>query len=155
MFTHNVSEYVPHSNRKTGLYSRYFIVPKKDALSHFRSASSEQLRHAAQVQNFNFETNRATDQIRGLVWHDRSQGRILPQIHPSISQEVLEVWHSIITLHFHEIRKCHPGASSSSGYSHNELHRRLVDSSSVASVGSSASRCHSCRHERVGITAKR
>ncbi len=23
-------EYVPHSNRKTGLYSRYFIIPKKD-----------------------------------------------------------------------------------------------------------------------------
>ncbi len=23
-------EYVPHSNRETGLYSRYFIVPKKD-----------------------------------------------------------------------------------------------------------------------------
>ncbi len=22
-------EYVPHSNRETGLYSRYFIVPKK------------------------------------------------------------------------------------------------------------------------------
>ncbi len=23
-------EYEPHSNRETGLYSRYFIVPKKD-----------------------------------------------------------------------------------------------------------------------------
>ncbi len=23
-------EYVPHSNRETGFYSRYFIVPKKD-----------------------------------------------------------------------------------------------------------------------------
>ncbi len=37
----------------------------------------------------------------------------------------------------------------------NELHRRLVDSSSVASVSSSASRCLSCPHERVGVTAKR
>ncbi len=35
---------------------------------------------------------------------------------------------------------------SSSAYSHNELHRRLVDSSSVASVGSLASRCRSCPH---------
>ncbi len=35
------------------------------------------------------------------------------------------------------------------------LHRRLVDSSSAESVGSSASRCHSCPHERVGVTAKR
>ncbi len=23
-------EYVPHSNRETGFYSQYFIVPKKD-----------------------------------------------------------------------------------------------------------------------------
>ncbi len=59
--------------------------------SHFRSSSSERLRHAAQVQNVNFETNHATHQIRGLVCHDRSQGRILPHIHPSISQEVPEV----------------------------------------------------------------
>ncbi len=57
--------------------------------SHFRSSSSERLRHAAQVQNVNFETNRVTDQIRGLVCHDRSQGRILPQCQPSVSQEVM------------------------------------------------------------------
>ncbi len=72
-------EYVPHSIRETGLYSRYFIVQKKDGvLSYYRSLSSERLRHAVQVQNVYFETNRATDQIRGLVCHDRSQGRILP-----------------------------------------------------------------------------
>ncbi len=59
--------------------------------SHFRSSSSERLRHAAQVQNVNFETNCATDQIQGLVCHDRSLGRILPLIHPSVSQEVPEV----------------------------------------------------------------
>ncbi len=108
-------------------------------------------------------------QIRRLVCHDRSQGRILLHIHPSVSQEVPEVrfWgqsipvlgssvrRSIIPPHFHEKRKCSPGASSASGYSHYELHRRLVDSSSVASVGSSASRCRSCPHEKVGVTAKR
>ncbi len=60
-------------------------------MSHFRSSSSERIRHAAQVQNVNFETNRVTDQIRGLVCHDRSQGRILSHIHPSVSQEVTEV----------------------------------------------------------------
>ncbi len=60
--------------------------------SHFRSSSSERLCHAAQVKDVNFETNCATDQIRGLVCHDRSQGRILPHIHPSVSQEVLEVF---------------------------------------------------------------
>ncbi len=31
--------------------------------SHFRSSSSEQLRHAVEVQNVNFETNCVTDQI--------------------------------------------------------------------------------------------
>ncbi len=117
--------------------------------SHFRSSSSERLRHAAQVQNVNFETNHGTDQIQGLVCHDRSLGRILPLIYPSVSQEVPEVhfWGqsipvlgssvrpSIITPHFHEMSRCGPGASSASGYSLYELHRRLVDSSSVASVG--------------------
>ncbi len=47
------------------------------------------------------------------------------------------------------LRRCDPGASSFPRYSQNELHRRLVNSSSVASFGSSASRCHSCPHERV------
>ncbi len=86
-------QYVPHSNREIGFYSRYFIVPKKNGgvASHFRSSRSERLRQAAQVKNVNFETNRATDQIRGLVCHDRSQGRKLPHIHPSVSQEVPEV----------------------------------------------------------------
>ncbi len=58
-------EDAPHSNRETGLYSQYFIVTKKDGgvASHFRSLSSERLRHATQVQNVNFETNRATDPI--------------------------------------------------------------------------------------------
>ncbi len=153
------------------VYSRYFIVPKEGwgVVPHFRSSSSEPLHHAAQVQNFLFATNHATDQIRGLVCHDRSQGRILPHIHPSVSQEVPEVrfWGqsipvlgssvrpSIITPHFHEMRRCSPGTSSASGYSHYELHRRLVDSSSVASVGSVASRCRAGPHDRVGVTAKR
>ncbi len=105
--------------------------------SHFRPSSSERFCLETQVQNVNFETNRVTDQIRGLVCHDRSQGRILSHIHPSVSQEVPEVrfWGqsipvsgssirpSIITLHFHKMRRCSPGASSPSGYSHYELHR--------------------------------
>ncbi len=88
--------------------------------SHFRSSSSERFRHAAQVQNVNIETNRVTDQIRGLVCHARSQGRILSHIQPSMSQEVPEVrfWGqsipvsgssvrpSIITPHFHEMQSC-------------------------------------------------
>ncbi len=126
--------------------------------SHFRFSCSERLRHAVQVQNVIFETNRTTVQIRGLVCHDRSQGRIFPHIHPSVSQEVPEVrfWGqsipisgssvrpSIITLHFHE------APLHLQGIRINELHRRLVDSSSVESVSSSASRCRSCPHEIVG-----
>ncbi len=53
------------------------------------------------------------------------------------------------------MHRCSPGASSASGHSHSELHRRLVDSSSVASGGSSASRCRTFPHEGVGVTAKR
>ncbi len=154
-------EFIPHSNRETGFYSRYFIVPKKDG--GLRPILD------LRVQNVNFEMNRATDQIRGLVWHDRSQGRILPHIHPSVSQEVAEVCFcgqsiplsgssvrpSIITPHFHEMHRCGPGASSSQVYSHNELHQRFVDSSSVTSIGSSASRYSSYPLERVGVTAKR
>ncbi len=164
-------EYVPHSNRETGFYSRYFIVPKKDGglrpILDLRVLNVSVLK--LKFKNVNFETNHVTDQIRGLVCHDRSQGRILSHIHPSVSQEVPEVrfWGqsipvsgssirpSIITPHFHEMRRCSPGASSPSGYSHYELHRRLVDSSSVASVGSSASRCRSCPHGKIGVTAKR
>ncbi len=52
------------------------------------------------------------------------------------------------------MHRCSPGASSASGYSHYELHRRLVDSSSVASVGNAESRCRAGPHERVGVTAK-
>ncbi len=58
-------------------------------VSHFRSSSSEWLRHAAQVQNVNFETNRATDQIQGLVCHDRSLGHILPLIYPPCHRKFL------------------------------------------------------------------
>ncbi len=117
-------EYVPHSNRETGFYSRYYIVPKKDVGLHpileLRVPNDTVIQLKAQVQNVKFETDRATDQIQGLVCHDRSQGRILPHIHPSVSQEIPEVrfWGqsiamlgssvrpSIITLHFHEMRRC-------------------------------------------------
>ncbi len=80
-------EYVPLSNRETGFYSRYFIVPKKDGgmlpILDLRILNESIMK--PQFQNVNFETNRVTDQIRGLVCHDRSQGRILSYIHPSVS----------------------------------------------------------------------
>ncbi len=123
-----------HIHPETSLESLVPLVTflKAWKLALERVASSERIRHAAQVQNVNFETNRVTDQIRGLVCHDRSQGRILSHIHPSMSQEVPEVcfWGqsipisgssvrpSIITPHFHKMLRCSPGTSSASGYSH-------------------------------------
>ncbi len=128
-------EYVPHSNRETGFYSQYFIVPKKDGglrpnldlrvLNDSKSYSSSPRCY--------FETNGATDQIRGLLCHDRSQGRILQHIHPSVLQEVPEVHFlgqsipisgssvqpSIITPLF---TKCVDAALAPPEYSHNELH---------------------------------
>ncbi len=41
------------------------------------------------------------------------------------------------------------------GHPHTELHRRLVDSSSIGAVGDSASRCRSRPYERAGVKTKR
>ena len=60
-----------------------------------------------------------------------------------------------ITPHFHQMRGCSSGASAPPGYSHHELHRRLVDFSSVALDGGSTSRRCSRPYERVGVTAER
>ncbi len=59
--------------------------------SDFRSAAIEPLSHASEVQNAHCQTGRVSDQVRGLVCHDRSKRRILPYLHPSQSQEVPEV----------------------------------------------------------------
>ncbi len=102
------------------VYSRYFTVQKKDGglrpILDLRVLKDSAMQLKFKI---NFETNRATDQIRGLVCHDRYQGCILPHIHPSVSQEVPEVlfWGqsmpvsgssvqpNIITLYIHEMRR--------------------------------------------------
>ena len=80
-------ERVPHSDRENGFYSQYFIVPKKDVWLR-PILDLWVLYSAVEVQNVNSETNRATNQVQGLVCHDRPQRRILLYFHPSISQEV-------------------------------------------------------------------
>ncbi len=50
--------------------------------------------------------------------------------------------------------KCVDAALATSCHPHTELHRWLVDSSSIRAVSSSASRCHSRSHERLGVKAK-
>ncbi len=99
--------------------------------SHFRSSSSERI---MQLKFKMLTLRQIVSQIKSedFFCHDRSQGRILSHIHPSMSQEVPEVrfWGqsipvssssvrpSIITPHIHEMRRCSPGTSSASGYSH-------------------------------------
>ncbi len=137
-------EYVPHSNREIGFYRRYFIVPKKDG----------GLRPILDLRVLNISVMKLKFKmltLRQIVSQIRSEDWFVTidlkdtYFHISIlpSQEVPEVrfWGQsipvsgssvrpgIITPHFHEMRRCSPGASSASGYSHYELHRRLVDSS--------------------------
>ncbi len=104
-------------------------------VSHFRSSSSERLHQAAQVQILTLR--QIVPQIRSEDWFVTIdlKDAYFHYIHPSVSQEVPEVriWGqsipvsgssvrlSIITPHFHEMRRCNPGTSSASGYSHYEL----------------------------------
>ncbi len=162
-------------NRETGLYSRYFIVPKKDVglcpILDLRVLNDS-------IMQFKFKMltlRQIVPQIRSEDWFvtiDLKDAYLhtstLPchrkflrfafggiyQFWGDIPISGSSVRPSIITPHFHEMHRYGPGASSSTGYSHNEPHQRLVDSSLVASVGSPASRCCSCSHERVGVMAK-
>ncbi len=59
--------------------------------SDHRSASTEPLSQSAEVQDAHAEASCVTNQVQGLVCHDRSKRRILPRIHPSVSQEVPKV----------------------------------------------------------------
>ncbi len=123
--------------------------------SDHRSASTEPRYQTVSVQDAYYQTVCVSNQDRGLVCHDRSQGCILPYIHPSSTQEVPEVCfrgRSIpvlgssvrpvtLTPHFHKVSGCCLGSVATPGHPHTELHRRLVDFSSVRADGVSASRC--------------
>ncbi len=105
----------PGSTAGTSLFQR-----RMGATSNFRSAATEPLSQAPEVQNAYCKTGRVSDQIRGLVRHDRSKRRLFPYIYPSQSQEVPEVYiglsgsslrPNILTPNFHEVRGCCPGSS--------------------------------------------
>ncbi len=110
--------------------------------SDFKSASAELLSHATEVQDADTQTGRVSDQVWGLVCHDRSKGCIFPCLHHSHSQEVPEVcfrgqslpvsgssiWPSTLTPHFHEVCGCCVSSIAATGHPHTQLHRRLVDS---------------------------
>ncbi len=62
------------------------IVP-----NHVQSASTEPRYQTPSVQDAHYQTDCVSNQVRGLVCHNRSQGCILPHIHPSSTLEVTEV----------------------------------------------------------------
>ncbi len=137
--------------------------------SDHRSASTEPLSQSAEVQDAHAEASRVTNQVRGLVCHDRSKRRILPRIHPSMSQEVPKVcfWgqsipisgssfrSSTLTPHVYKSSGCSTSSVAASGHPHTKLYRRLADSSSVGDGGGETSRCHPRSHETVGVETKR
>ncbi len=77
--------------RKLALEGREQIALQLCVLhcSHFRSASVEP--HSQQTEVQDAQTGRVSDQVRGLVCHNRSKRHILLYLHPSHSQGVPEV----------------------------------------------------------------
>ncbi len=134
-----------------------------------RKSSSMSNASASEVQNAHCQTGRVSDQVRGLVCHDRSKRRLFSCLHPSQSQKVPEVCFqgqslpvsgsslrlSTLTPYFHEVCGCCSGSSATPGHPHTQLHRRLVDFSSSRADGGSTSRCCSRSYERVGVKTKR
>ncbi len=87
-------EVVPPHKRESGFIVQPVPHSSKEGwrvASHSRFASIEPLSLQTEVQDDHTQTGRVSDQVRGLVCHDRSRRRILPCLHPSHSQEVPEV----------------------------------------------------------------
>ncbi len=123
----------------------------------------EPLSHASEVQNAHCQTGHVSDQVQGLVCHDRSKIHLFPCLHPSQSQEVPDFCFqgrslpisgyslrpSTLTPNFHEVCGCCSGSSASPGHPHTQLHRQLVDFSSFRADGGWTSRYRSRSYERV------
>ncbi len=135
--------------------------------SHFRSASVEPLSQQTEVQDA--QTGHVSDQVRGLVCHDRSKRCILPYLHPSHSQGVPEICFRgrslpisgssllprTLTPHFYKVCGCRISSVAATRHLHTHLYRRLVDSHSIRADGGSTSRCCSRSYESVGIKTER
>ncbi len=162
-------EMVPPHERESGFYSRYFIVPKKDEglrpildLCQFEPLSQQ-----TEVQDA--QTGCVSDQVRGLVCHNRSKRRTLPYLHPSHSQGDPEVCFrgrslpisdsslrpSTLTPHFYKVCGCRVSSVAATGHPHTQLHQRLFDSRSIRADGGSTSRCCSRSHGSVGVKTER
>ncbi len=102
-------------------------------VSHFRSASVEPFSQQTEVQDA--QTGHSSDQVRGLVCHDRSKRHIFPCLHPSHSQEVSKVCFrgrslpvlgsshraSTLTLHIYEVCRCRVGSVAATRHPHNSI----------------------------------
>ncbi len=106
-----------------------------------------------------------SDQVRGLVCHNQSKGRILLCLHPSHSQEIPEVCFRGRSLQYQVLpfglallprtfTKC-VSSVAATGHQHTQLHWRLVDSHSIRADGGSALRFSSCPHESAGVKTER
>ncbi|KAL0153232.1 hypothetical protein M9458_051455, partial [Cirrhinus mrigala] len=86
-------EVVPPQSRESGFYSRYFHCSQEgwgpaSYFGNLRLLNRSVL--AAEVQDADCKTGRVSNQVRGLVCHDRSKRRVFPRLHPSSTQEVPE-----------------------------------------------------------------
>ncbi len=61
---------------------------------------------------------------------------------------------STLTLHFHEVCGCCDGSIATPGHPYTQLHRRLVDFSSITADGGLTSRCRFCLHGSAGAKTK-
>ncbi len=164
-------EVVPPRDRESGFCSRYFIIPKK--VGGLRpNLYLRLLNHSVMRLKFKMLTiKQDVSQIRceDCFFYDISERRLFPCIHSSSTPEVAKVCFrgqsipmsgfsvrpSTLTPHFHKVCGCCSGSPATPCHPHTELHRWLVDSSSIRAVSSSTSRCHSLSHERLGVKAKR
>ncbi len=143
-------EVVPPLDRESGsTVGTSSFRRRMGVTSDSRSAFVEPLSHATEVQNAHDQTGHVSNQVRGLVCDGRSERRILPHIHPSSTQEVPEVCFrgqsvpisgssirsGTLIWHFHQVCGCCSGSPATPGHPHNELHRRLVDTSSIRANG--------------------
>ncbi len=80
----------PLVNSKSGFYSRYVLVPKKDGTIS-RSQASELCPHATAIQNVNFETDPRANMPRGLIYVCGSERCLLSHPNSTPSQTALEI----------------------------------------------------------------
>ncbi len=129
--------------------------------SHFRSSSSERI---MQLKFKMLTLRQIVSQIKSedFFCHDRSQGRILSHILPSMSQEVPEVhfWGQSIPVSSSSVQpsiitKCVYAALVLLRLQGIRIMKYIDDWLILAQSHQLAPRCRSCPHEKIGVMAKR